>query len=381
MELDRLLNAVGKQTFIKYYNYFKDLTYNSSDILDIITEDYTDKSKRSRLGHARMIFNEGLNKEALKIIINSNVPEDIRNEAKKILEKETGTIISSTLLTDTQKCLAIELLKLVTNSQLRIEYGELAQKVRRNYNINLNPHTEIPYIIGSISELCFDMNLPLISAVVVNKNTQKPGAGFYDIYDKKHNTHVKGNPIQEDKILKTTKREILECNEWNKLAEYLGVQLENSEEDISQNPILIDNDKIINIIDVEKIEKTERDIISKARIGQSDLRTILLNNKECCAVCGIRTKSILITSHIKPWSKSDKNEKLDSENVLLLCPTHDALFDKGLISFDHNGQIIISDKLDDKEKSLLGLTGKETIEIKTDAKIKYLEYHRKNIFL
>ena len=52
MELDRLLNAVGKQTFIKYYNYFKDLTYNSSDISDIITEDYTDKSKRSRLGHA-----------------------------------------------------------------------------------------------------------------------------------------------------------------------------------------------------------------------------------------------------------------------------------------------------------------------------------------
>ena len=98
------------------------------------------------------------------------------------------------------------------------------------------------------------MNLPLISAVVVNKNTQKPGAGFYDVYDKKHNTHVKGNPIQEDKILKTTKREILECNEWNKLAEYLGVQLENSEEDISQNSILIDNDKIINIIDVEKIE-------------------------------------------------------------------------------------------------------------------------------
>ena len=83
MELDRLLNAVGKQTFIKYYNYFKDLTYNSSDILDIITEDYTDKSKRSRLGHARMIFNEGLNKEALKIIINSNVPESVKIPDKR----------------------------------------------------------------------------------------------------------------------------------------------------------------------------------------------------------------------------------------------------------------------------------------------------------
>ena len=50
MDLERLLCAVGKQSFVKYYNYFKDENYTSSNILKIITEDYTDKSKRSRLG-------------------------------------------------------------------------------------------------------------------------------------------------------------------------------------------------------------------------------------------------------------------------------------------------------------------------------------------
>lgn len=45
----------------------------------------------------------------------------------------------------------------------------------------------------------------------VNKETQKPGSGFYDVYDKKHHTQIKGNNFQEEKILKQTKREILEC--------------------------------------------------------------------------------------------------------------------------------------------------------------------------
>ena len=49
----------------------------------------------------------------------------------------------------------------------------------------------------------------------------------------------------------------------------------------------------------------------------------------------------IITSHIKPWAKSNKFEKLDSENVFLLCSIHDALFDKGLISFSDDGTIII----------------------------------------
>ena len=36
---------------------------------------------------------------------------------------------------------------------------------------------------------------------------------------------------------------------------------------------------------------------------------------------------------------------IDVSNGLLLCPNHDALFDKAIITFDANGKVIISDIL------------------------------------
>lgn len=374
MDLERLLCAVGKQSFVKYYNYFKDENYTSSDILKIITEDYTDKSKRSRLGHARMIFNNKLNLEALKIIINSKVSEETIIKAKEILNKETSNVLN---LSNEQKWLAIEMLQFAIKGIVRIEYGELSKIIEQKYGVYLNPHTIIPNIIGSISELCYDLELPLLSAVVVNKETQKPGSGFYDVYDKK--TQIKGNSFQEEKILKQTKREILECKNWGKLAEYLNIKLDNEKEQILTPKKEIDNDEIIKIIDPDNINEIERSIISKFRVGQSDLRDILLNNKICCEICGIRNKELLITSHIKPWAKSNKFEKLDSENVLLLCSIHDALFDKGLISFSDDGSIIISTLLDSSDRVLLHLTGEEKILVDSKNKKEYLKFHRENI--
>lgn len=47
--------------------------------------------------------------------------------------------------------------------------------------------------------------------------------------------------------------------------------------------------------------------------------------------CGVSDEHFLIDSHIKPWSQSNNQEWLDVNNGLLLCPNHDALFDKGII--------------------------------------------------
>ncbi|MBO7381377.1 MAG: HNH endonuclease, partial [Neisseriaceae bacterium] len=52
---------------------------------------------------------------------------------------------------------------------------------------------------------------------------------------------------------------------------------------------------------------------------------------------------------LKPWRKSNDKEKLDINNGLLLCPTHDKLIDKGLITFSENGEIIISELLTDDD--------------------------------
>ena len=91
MDLQALLQFVGKEVFVKYYRYFKDKNIKPKDIVSIITENHTNKSKKSRLGHARMIFNRNWQKEALKNIADSpRISEDIKNAANNLLNEENG---------------------------------------------------------------------------------------------------------------------------------------------------------------------------------------------------------------------------------------------------------------------------------------------------
>ena len=87
MDLIRILNSVGKSTFIKYYYNFKNLSRD--ECIARFDENYTEKAKGTRCGHAQRIFRENENIEALKIIINSDrVDEKTRSAAKEILAKE-----------------------------------------------------------------------------------------------------------------------------------------------------------------------------------------------------------------------------------------------------------------------------------------------------
>ena len=86
-----------------------------------------------------------------------------------------------------------------------------------------------------------------------------------------------------------------------------------------------------------------------------------------------------MASHIKPWSDSKPSEKLDVNNGFLFCPNHDALFDKGLISFDDNGKILISDRMDQQNRIFMNVREDMKVEI-CDKNIQYLKYHRNHIF-
>jgi len=87
----------------------------------------------------------------------------------------------------------------------------------------------------------------------------------------------------------------------------------------------------------------------------------------------------LIASHIKPFIYSEGNEAYDPNNGLLLSRNMDVLFDQGYISFEDNGNIILSDRLkDDVVTSLKNLT-LDDIFINNE-RLGYLDYHRKQIF-
>lgn len=137
----------------------------------------------------------------------------------------------------------------------------------------------------------------------------------------------------------------------------------------------LDEKEIENIIE---ITNTEKETLIKSRIGHSKLKEDLLKNLKKCQLCNIKREELLIASHIKPWSKSTSKERLDINNVLLLCPQHDALFDKGFISFKDSGEIIFSDTLDENDLISLNLSKNLKLNLKQE-QIKYLQYHRKYI--
>lgn len=124
-----------------------------------------------------------------------------------------------------------------------------------------------------------------------------------------------------------------------------------------------------------KGEEVER--VVKARIGQGDFRDLLIAKyPNGCCICRMKNLKLLRASHIKPWGKSDSQEKLDENNGLLLCANHDALFDKHLISFSDYGEIILSNHLDEEDKEQLGIDSITRISVNKEM-IKYLEHHRK----
>ena len=137
----------------------------------------------------------------------------------------------------------------------------------------------------------------------------------------------------------------------------------------------------IENLDTDNISCTEKEAIVKARIGQSKFRDRLIEKYESkCCLCGIKNKELLIASHLKPWSKSnDSKEKIDINNGLLLCPTHDKLIDKGLITFSENGEIMISELLTNDDRKLVNVNEKMIIQV-NDENRSYIKYHREKIF-
>lgn len=131
--------------------------------------------------------------------------------------------------------------------------------------------------------------------------------------------------------------------------------------------------------DLMALKGAERDAVVKRRLNHSSFKRRLVKKYGACCMCGVDDTALLIASHIKPWSRSNGTEKLDTNNGLLLCPNHDKAFDSGLISFANNGKILISKKLNKKNRGLLCIDGRTRITVDEGMR-KYLDYHRENRF-
>ncbi|UGQ49310.1 HNH endonuclease [Massilia endophytica] len=91
---------------------------------------------------------------------------------------------------------------------------------------------------------------------------------------------------------------------------------------------------------------TEKEQLVKSRRGQGLFKANVRLNEKSCRVTGITDPRHLRASHIKPWKDSTDEEKLNGCNGLLLAPHVDHLFDRGLLSFRSNGDMLVSPRLD-----------------------------------
>ena len=94
---------------------------------------------------------------------------------------------------------------------LSITYGNVALQVSSNFSPR---NLDSP--LGELSELCKDLDLPLISTIVVNQTTMLPGDGYFKYF-------FSGlGKSKWKKIFDEQHELVLACEDWSPLAEELG---------------------------------------------------------------------------------------------------------------------------------------------------------------
>lgn len=163
-----------------------------------------------------------------------------------------------------------------------------------------------------------------------------------------------------------------------------------SEPDSNENNDAIPDLKVAMRLTAKRIDEEYRnkpgedvDAVVKRRVGQSQFRALLGSiYGVACHISGLPKERLLIASHIVPWSKATGEEKTDPDNGLLLAVNWDAVFDKGFICFDEEGNVIFSEELDEETVRLLGIDANVRLreDLLTPNRLSYLQRHREEIF-
>ena len=150
---------------------------------------------------------------------------------------------------------------------------------------------------------------------------------------------------------------------------------------IEYNVDSLQKEEIKNIENDANITTPERETIIKSRIGQGKYREELLKECPYCPITMVNDERLLIASHIKPWVESNNFEKTDSKNGFMFTPTYDKLFDRGFISFENDGTMLVSPWISPMNQKRLNIfNGKKIKMLPTEGREAYLFYHRESVF-
>lgn len=126
-------------------------------------------------------------------------------------------------------------------------------------------------------------------------------------------------------------------------------------------------------------QTTEVERLVVQRVGQDIFRASLMDYWQShCPLTGITDPALLRASHIIAWKDcSTDADRLDVHNGLLLSALWDAAFDRGLVTFDDDGQPQFSPAL--SEAAHAELRWQSAIPL-TDKHRARLAWHRTNTF-
>ncbi|MGN6242137.1 MAG: HNH endonuclease [Motilibacteraceae bacterium] len=168
------------------------------------------------------------------------------------------------------------------------------------------------------------------------------------------------------------------------LLDLVGIHFVPFEADLlakQETPSSVVENELEGLLGRTDLDATQRRQLVNARAGQGLFRNNVRLNERACRVTGVSQPHHLRASHIKPWRASDDVERLHGCNGLLLAPHVDHLFDRGFISFDDDGQLMISPALEGDVVTAWKLQVPANVgAFNVDQKY-FLAYHRGHVLL
>lgn len=230
---------------------------------------------------------------------------------------------------------------------------------------------EVKYILLII--YCPEKILPVFYASLLQRYCENVGINSY--YNE---------TIYYSNSLIQWKNDVPEISEWSyslfvSFCDWLYRHNMHIEGNSLRKEVRMSTTEIIEEINDLNLQGKSKEAVVRVRVNQGIFRDTLLQRYSKCCLCDISNEGLLVASHIKPWSASESDEKLDVDNGFLMCPNHDILFDIGWITFDNNGKIIITDRLSSNDRIALNVNNNMNI-ILTGKNKKYLQYHRRMVF-
>jgi hypothetical protein len=153
---------------------------------------------------------------------------------------------------------------------------------------------------------------------------------------------------------------------------------------------LIENDLDLRRLGEERVEAfllrapldaTEKRALVAARRGQGRFREGVAYVEPECRFTRVRNPALLVASHIQPWHTCHTNDqRLDPFNGLMLTPTYDRLFDRGLVSFTPDAHLMLSPRLPSEDIVKIHMDPTLVTEPFRPEQLKYLSYHREHVF-